>query len=71
MDNNLVKRVPAQRIFGALQGGAKELTPTCAAVSDLELACSQVVGMFVMVVVLWGMLLLRVALTAKFIKSFF
>ncbi len=40
---------------------AKAAAPTGAVVSDLELAGSQVVGMFVIIVVLWGMLLLRVA----------
>ncbi len=45
----------------ALYKEAKETAPSGAVVSSIELAGSQVVGMFVIIVALWGMLLLRVA----------
>ncbi|MEM4254340.1 MAG: hypothetical protein QXR48_03075, partial [Candidatus Woesearchaeota archaeon] len=46
----------------ALYKEAKDAMPTGLAVSDVELVGWQVVGMFVIVVVLWGVLLLRMAL---------
>jgi cytoskeletal protein RodZ len=43
----------------ALYKEAKAVIPTGSVVSEVELAGSQVVGMFVMIVVLWGALILR------------